>query len=120
MTHHFHRGDIFWMPVVDEYGELRPIIHPNVVVQDDAINASRLTSLVVCGLSTNMRLAHQPGNVLLLPGEANLPKQSIVVVSQVSLVHKHQVGEYIGTLDARRMEQVLAGMRVIARLRGER
>ena len=49
--------------------------------------------------------------MLLDPGEANLPKQSVVVVSQVDSVEKSQLGEYIGTLSAQRVDQILAGMR---------
>jgi mRNA interferase MazF len=49
--------------------------------------------------------------VLLDVGEGNLPRQSVLVVSQVSSVEKAQLGEYIGTLSDERVEQVLAGMR---------
>ena len=54
-----------------------------------------------------------PGNVLLDAGEANLPRQSVVVVSQVSTVNKTQIGEYIGTLTSERISQILAGMRFL-------
>lgn len=55
-------------------------------------------------------------NVLLEAGEANLPRQSIVVVSQVSTVEKARLGEYIGSLSQQRIHQVLAGMRFLQRL----
>ncbi|NTV36027.1 MAG: type II toxin-antitoxin system PemK/MazF family toxin, partial [Anaerolineaceae bacterium] len=64
----------------------------------------------------NLKRANSPGNVLLEAGEANLPKQSIVVVSQVSTVDKSQLGEYIGTLSEERVRQILAGMRFLQRM----
>jgi mRNA interferase MazF len=64
-------------------------------------------------LTTNSKRANSPGNVLLEAGEANLPRQSIVVVSQVSTVDKAQLGEYIGSLNQERITQILAGMRFL-------
>ena len=66
---------------------------------------------MVCALTSNLKRRTEPGNVLLEPGEANLPKQSVVVVSQVDAVEKTQLGEYIGTLSAQRVAQIFAGMR---------
>ena len=50
-----NRGDIYWVPVLDDTGEIRKIIHPQVVIQDSIINQSRIDTIVVCGLSTNMK-----------------------------------------------------------------
>ena len=58
-----------------------------------------------------MKRANEPGNVLLEPGEGNLSRQSIVIVSQVSAVEKNRLGETIGALSDARVEQILAGMR---------
>jgi mRNA interferase MazF len=108
-----NRGDIFWIPLFDDYGVQNPIVHPNVVIQDTVINQSRIDVIVVCGISTNMKRAFEPGNILLDPGEGDLPKQSIVVVSQISVVKKLHIGEYIGLLSERRIEQIFAGMRYV-------
>jgi mRNA interferase MazF len=67
----------------------------------------------VCALTSNLKQANAPGNVLLDAGEADLPQQSVVVVSKVSTVDKKQLGEYIGTLSERRVKQILAGMRFL-------
>jgi mRNA interferase MazF len=67
--------------------------------------------VVVCALTSNLHRASEPGNVLLEVGEGYLPKQSVVVVSQVSSVDKARLGERIGWLSDTRVEQVLAGMR---------
>jgi len=105
------RGDIFWVVSDESRGSIPAIPHPYVVIQDDVFNRSRIHTVVICALTSNLKRASEPGNVLLDVGEGNLPKQSVLVVSQVSSVEKTQLGEYIGTLSDERVEQILAGMR---------
>lgn len=106
------QGDIYWIHARGATGsELGYYSHPYVVIQDDLLNRSRIDTVVVCALTTNMRQANEPGNVLLDVGEAGLPKQSVVVVSKVSAVDKTELGGYIGTLSQERIAQILAGMR---------
>jgi mRNA interferase MazF len=81
-----------------------------------SITAAASITVVVCALTTNLKRAKAPGNVYLDTGEANLPKQSIVVVSQVSTVDKAQLGEYIGSLTQQRVNQILAGMQFLQRM----
>ncbi|MEZ4867230.1 MAG: type II toxin-antitoxin system PemK/MazF family toxin [Caldilineaceae bacterium] len=105
------QGDLYWLRS-DRPGEPDTgYLHPHVVIQDDLINRSRVTTVVVCALTSNLKRANEPGNVLLDLGEANLPKQSVVVVAQVESVDRTQLGEYIGTLSQQRIEQIFAGMR---------
>lgn len=105
------QGNIYWLNAKDAGGMAVDYSHPYVVIQDDVINRSRVTTVVVCALTSNIKRMIEPGNVLLEAGEANLPKQSVVVVSQVAAVEKTQVGGYIGTLSKQRIEQIFAGMR---------
>jgi len=105
------QGDLFWVAPDEARGSLPGVAHPYVVVQDDALNRSRLTTVVVCGLTSNLKRATEPGNVVLDAGEGNLPMQSVVIVSQVSSVDKAQLGEPIGTLSRHRVEQIFDGMR---------
>jgi len=79
-----HRGDVFWIGPDEYRGEVPNYSHPHVMVQDDVFNHSRIVTVVVCALTTNLHRASEPGNVLLEVGEGNLPMQSVVVVSQVS------------------------------------
>lgn len=106
-----HRGDIYWVAPGDLGTGAGGVPHPQVVVQDDLFNRSRITTVVVCGLTTNLGRASEPGNVLLDPGEADLLRQSVVVVGQVSSVPKARLGARIGTLSEARVEQILAGLR---------
>jgi mRNA interferase MazF len=108
-----NQGDLYWVQLGDLSEGEAGIRHPFVVIQDNVFNHSRIDTVVACALTSNMKRANLPGNVLLEIGEANLPKQSVVEVSKASTVHKTQLGEYIGSLNARRIEQILDGMRFL-------
>src|SRR6187402_2157826 len=94
------QGDLFWITLDEGRGSVPGHPHPHVVIQDDVFNKSRVHTVIVCALSSNLNLATEPGNVLLDVGEGNLPKRSVLVVSQVSSVEKTNLGDYIGTLTA--------------------
>ncbi len=70
-------------------------------------------NLIVCTLTSNLRRAKAPGNVLLEAGEANLPEESVVNISQIFTLSKTQLGEKIGTLSAERVRQILDGVRLL-------
>lgn len=105
------RGDLFWLEPEESRGAIPGYTHPHLVVQEDVFNRSRVHTVVVCALTSNLNRAHEPGNVLLDEGEGGLPKRSVLVVSQVSSVPKEDLGAYIGSLSAHRVDQVLDGLR---------
>ncbi len=108
-----NRGDVYWLQR-DAIGGAEPDIrHPYVVIQEDVLNHSRLNTVVVCALTSNLKRASFPGSVLLDVGEANLPKPSVIEVSKVSTVGKAQLGDYIGSLSEPRVSQIIAGMRFL-------
>lgn len=109
-----NQGDIYWIhPQTQTEPEMGFYSHPYVVIQDDLFNHSRVKTVIVCALTSNLKQANEPGNVLLEEGEAGLPKQSVIVVSKVSSVLKNQLNEYIGSMSKVRVEQALAGMRFL-------
>jgi mRNA interferase MazF len=108
-----YKGDIYWVKVFDETGKIRDITHPHIVLQETLLNQSRIDSIVVCALSTNMKRVNEPGNILLNIGEGNLPKQSIIVVSQISIAQKKDFGEFIGCLSEERIRQIFSGIKLI-------
>jgi mRNA interferase MazF len=108
-----NQGDIYWIPSEESGGSEPGYTHPHVVIQENALNHSQIDTPVVCRLTSNMKRAKAPGNILLEPGEGNLLKQSVVVVSQVSTVDKTRLGEYIGSLGEQRINQILAGMQFL-------
>jgi len=105
------QGAIVWIHPEDAPEVVPTHPHPHVIVQDDLFNRSRITTVVVCALTSNLRRADEPGNILLEPGEGGLPRQSVVVVSQISSVEKARVGQRIGQLSPERVVAILDGLR---------
>ncbi|NJN98975.1 MAG: type II toxin-antitoxin system PemK/MazF family toxin [Anaerolineales bacterium] len=108
-----NQGDVFWIELGEPVGSAPGYIHPHVVIQNNLFNRSRLNTVVVCALTSNLKRAVAPGNVLLEPGEANLSKQSVVVVSQLFTVDKTLLNDYIGTLSNKRIRQILEGIKLL-------
>ena len=107
------QGEIYWVELGEPVGSEPGYRHPHVVVQNNVFNQSRINTVVVCALTSNLKRAEVPGNVLLDAGEANLPKQSVVNVSQIFTVDKSQLDEYIGAVSSARIRQILAGIRLV-------
>ncbi|GFP40388.1 type II toxin-antitoxin system PemK/MazF family toxin, partial [Candidatus Hakubella thermalkaliphila] len=105
-----NQGDIFWIDLGAPSGSEPGYMHPHVVVQNNLFNQSRINTVVVCALTSNLKRAEAPGNVLLAPGEANLPKQSVVNVSQIYTVDKRDLVEKIGRLSSKRVREILDGI----------
>jgi mRNA interferase MazF len=108
-----NQGDIYWVDLGEPSGSAPGYRHPHVVIQNNVFNQSRINTVVVCVLTSNLRRAEAPGNVLLEAGEGNLPKQSVVNVSQLYTVDKRDLVEFIGRLSQQRMRQVLAGVMLV-------
>jgi mRNA interferase MazF len=107
------QGDIYWIEFEEPEGSEPGYKHPHVIVQNNLFNHSRINTVLVCPLTSNLKRGDSPGNVLLSKREANLPKSSIVNVSQVFTVNKSQLGDYVGTLSPERMRQVLDGIQLL-------
>ena len=105
-----NQGDVYWVELDDSSGSEPGYTHPNVVIQNNLYNQSKIHTVIICGLTSNLKYSQLPGNVLLEQGEANLPKVSVVNVSQLLTVDKRQLGEYIGTLSPKRLYQILEGV----------
>jgi mRNA interferase MazF len=105
-----NQGDVFWVDLGTPSGSAPGYRHPHVVVQNNLFNKSRINTVVLCVITSNLKRANAPGNVLLLPGEANLPKQSVVNVSQIFTTDKSDLVEKIGTLSHQRLSEVLDGI----------
>lgn len=94
------QGQVYWLDFGPAHGSTPAERHPCVVVQNDVFNRSAIGTTVVCLITSNLSRANAPGNVLLKKGEANLPKASVVNVSQILTVDKAELSEYIGKLTA--------------------
>jgi mRNA interferase MazF len=108
-----NHGDIYWVDLEEPAGSEPGYRHPHVVVQNNLFNNSQIRTVVVCALTSNLKRANAPGNVLLDRKETNLPKPSVVNVSQIFTVDQMQLSEYVGTLPPQRVRQILNGIKLV-------
>ncbi len=110
------RGDIWWAtlrpPTGSEPGYRRPVL----IIQSDDFNKSRINTVVVAMLTSNIRLEAAPGNVLLTKRSTKLPKDSVINVSQVVTLDKSFLSKRISRLSARKMKNVDDGLRLVLNL----
>jgi len=108
-----NQGDVFWVDLGEPSGSEPAYRHPHLVIQNNVFNRSLISTVVVCALTSNLERAKSPGNLLLEKGEANLPRQSVVNVTQIFTVNKRDLAEKIGSLSRSRTAQVLEGVRLV-------
>ena len=108
-----NQGDLFWVDLGEPSGSEPGYRHPHIVIQNNVFNRSRINTVVVCALTSNLARAEAPGNVLLEVGEANLCRPSVVNVSQIFTVDKRDLTEKIGSLSRKRVVQILDGVRLL-------
>ena len=107
------RGEVWWAeldaPSGADPGGRRPVL----IVQADAFNASRIDTVLVAIVTTNLRLADPPGNVRVPRGTAGLPSESVVNVSQVATIDKELLVKRIGRMPPSLMAEIDAGLRLV-------
>ena len=107
------RGEIWWASLPDPQGSGPGLRRPVLVIQDNPFNESRIRTVVVTAVSSNLRLAEAPGNVLLNEDESKLAKDSVINVSQILAVDKSFLTEQVSVLRADVMASVDAGLRLV-------
>lgn len=107
------QGDIYWVNLGSPKGSEPGFRHPHVVIQNDVFNASRINTVVVCALTTNLRRAQAPGNVTLNKGEANLTKKSVANISQIVTVDKSDLKDKLGSLSSERTREIIEGIKLL-------
>ncbi len=107
------QGEIYWVDLGEPTGSEPGYRHLHLVLQNDVFNASLISTVVVCSLTSNLKRAQSPGNVLLNKGEANLSKASVVNISQIYTVNKDELTERIGNVSAERMQEIIAGVQLL-------
>jgi len=107
------QGDIYWIDLEVPAGSEPGYRHPHVIVQNNLLNQSRIQTVVVCQLTSNLKRVESPGNVLLKKGETNLSKDSVANVTQILTVDKTRLDEYVATLPAKRLREILNGIQLV-------
>ena len=104
------QGEVWWAELPASTGSEPGYRRPVVVVQGDAFNQSSIASVVCVTLTSNLKWAEAPGNVLLPARATGLPKQSVANVTQVVTLDKADLAERSGKLSRSRLELVLSGI----------
>jgi len=104
------QGEVFWADLPAPEGSAPGYRRPVVVVQGDAFNRSALRTAVCVTLTSNLRWAEAPGNVLLVARLTGLPRDSVANVSQVVTLDRSVLAERVGKLPRTKVDLVLAGI----------
>jgi mRNA interferase MazF len=104
------QGDVWWADLRDASGSEPAYRRPVVVIQGDAFNQSALRTIVCVALTSNVRWADSPGNVLLSPRATGLSRQSVANVTQIVTLDRGDLSERTGKLSRSRLELVMAGV----------
>ena len=110
------RGEIWWAELPPPEGSEPGYKRPVLVIQADEFNASRIKTIVAAVITSNLRLADAPGNVLLSAKHSKLPKESVVNVSQIITIDKSFLTEKVHSLSDKIVAQIDEGLRLALRL----
>ena len=107
------QGEVWWADLAAPTGSGPGFRRPVVVVQGEALNRSRLATVVCIPLTSNLRWAEAPGNVLLSSRITGLPKDSVGNASQIAALDKADLTERVGKLSRAKVELLLSGIDVV-------
>lgn len=107
------QGEIWWADVPQPTGSGPGFRRPVVVVQGDALNRSRIATVVCVPLTSNVKWATAPGNVLLAARSTSLPRDSVANVSQIVALDKTLLTDRVGKLSAAKVDLLLSGIDII-------
>ncbi|MGH9322467.1 MAG: type II toxin-antitoxin system PemK/MazF family toxin [Vicinamibacteria bacterium] len=106
------QGEVYWIRFKGG-GSAPSGRRPAVVVQHDRFNRSAIETTIVAAITSNLMLAAMPGNVRLKRGEANLPRASVINVTQIRTVDREALSQRIGSLGPARIRQILEGLALL-------
>jgi mRNA interferase MazF len=107
------QGDVCWASLEHPLGSGPGFRRPVVIVQGDSFNASRIATAVVVPLTSNLRLAAAPGNLVLAPERTGLSKDSVANVSQIVSIDRSLLSDRVGLLLQNDLRLILAGIDLV-------
>ncbi len=107
------QGDVVWASLDDPAGSGPGFARPVAIVQGDSFNASRIATTVVVPLTSNLRLAAAPRNVILTAARTGLPKDSVANVSQLLSIDRQLLRDRVGHLKRGDLDLILAGIDLV-------
>lgn len=107
------QGDVWWADLAVPSGSGPGFRRPVVVVQGNSLNRSRIATVVCIPLTSNLKWAEAPGNVLLSARATGLSKDSVANVSQIISLDKTLLNHHAGRLSQSKISLVLSGIDVV-------
>ena len=107
------RGEIWWADLGIPFGSKPGFKRPVVVIQDDSFNRSKIQTVIVTSITTNLNLADAPGNVFIEKEESGLSKNGVVNISQVSTIDKKRLTEKVCVLSQSSMSEIDYGLKLV-------
>lgn len=116
MAHDVRRGEIWWAALPTPTGSGPGYPRPVLVIQSDVFNRSRIETVIVAAITSNVELAHAVGNVFVRTEESRLPRDSVVNVSQLIAYDRNVLREHVSSLSDESMDRIDAGLRLVLAL----
>ena len=110
------RGEIWWADLADPVGSGPGYKRPVLIIQSKPFNESRIATVLVAVITSNLALGEAPGNVRLSKSQSGLPKPSVVNVSQVITIDKNMLTEKVKALPGAVVQEVDNGLRLVLAL----
>jgi mRNA interferase MazF len=107
------RGEIWWASLSDPQGSSPGFRRPLAIIQANEFNQSHINTVIAAVITSNIKLAHAPGNLPLPANSAGLNKDSVINVSHVITIDKKLLTEKAGRLTAQQLHQLNEGLRLV-------
>ena len=111
-----HKGSIYWVDFSSGNDSEINNQWPGLVIQNNALNNSKLNTVSVLSITPLLKFGELPGNVVLEKAEANLPEKCVVNVTQIKAVEKSRIGEMIGSVNEEKMNKIHDGLKLVMNL----
>ena len=111
------RGEVWWADLPNPVGSGPGYKRPFLVVQSNPFNVSRISTVVVVTITSNLALAEAPSNVRIAKSDSGLPQPSVVYVSQLIMLDRSVLTSKVKTLAGAAMDKVDSGLKLVLGLR---
>ncbi|MCH7695670.1 MAG: type II toxin-antitoxin system PemK/MazF family toxin [Proteobacteria bacterium] len=110
----FKKGEIWWTDLDEPRGSEPGYRRPVVIVQSDDFNKSKIKTVIVAIITSNLKLAKAPGNIKLgATKNIGLKKESVINVSQVITLDKSYLIEKTGKLSTGQRQELNDGLKLV-------
>jgi mRNA interferase MazF len=107
------QGEVWWADLGEPVGSAPGFRRPVLIVQGDALNRSALATVVCVPLTSQLKWADAPGNVVLKPPETKLSKPSVANASQIVALDRGVLRRRVGRIPQARLASILLGIDVV-------